>query len=121
VPRIADMHTPRRVERFTPAVAAYDGFLHLTYRTRRAGRAGFSNKVGTRYTVSTDEGATFSAERRLGPKGTLSFAATAGGIFLGDYMGLAASSAAVHAVWCLPLFTRGSPTHQTTWSATILR
>ena len=120
-PRIANTHTPNRVERFTPAIAAYGGFLHLTYRTRRATRFGLGNKVGIRYAVSSDDGVTFARERALGPNGALRFAATSRGVFLGDYMGLAASATAVHAVWCLPLPSRTSPTHQTTWSATILR
>jgi hypothetical protein len=120
-PRLVDTHAGRRTERFTPAVAAYGGFLHLTYRTRHATRLGFTPGVGMRYVVSSDDGATFSPERRLGRKGTVGSAATSQGAFLGDYMGLAASSGAVHAVWCLPLPSRISPTHQTTWSATILR
>jgi hypothetical protein len=120
-PLIVNTHAGRRTERFTPTVAAYGGFLHLTYRTRHATRLGFTPGVGMRYVVSTDDGATFSPERRLGRKGRVEFAAISRGAFLGDYMGLAASSGAVHAVWCLPLRSRRSPSHQTTWGATILR
>jgi hypothetical protein len=106
-------------DHFTPAVAAYGGFVHFLYRSRR----NLSPRVDARYVVSADGGSTFGPERRLGRTADLRFAAVAGGrAFLGDYAGLAASADAAHAVWCLPSRPHGTPPpHQTTWSATITR
>lgn len=104
---------------FRPAMAAYGGFVHVTYRT--PGRQ--PTTVALRYIVSSDNGTTFSRERKLGRTGNLAFAAQADSkTFLGDYMGVAASRDAAHAVWCLPSMPHGGAAmHQTTWSATILR
>ena len=107
------------VNHFTPAVAAHGGTVLVAYRARR----GTTPRVDMRYVVSTDGGATFSRERRLGRTTNLDYAATAGGLpFLGDYMGLAASADAAHAVWCVASSVRPPATqHQTTWSATLVR
>ena len=68
-----------------------------------------------------DGGTTSGRERRIGRRGRLDFAAkTDRGLFLGDYMGLAAGPDAVHAVWCLPLHGAGAPApHQATWTARV--
>jgi hypothetical protein len=108
------------VNHFTPAVAAYGGTILASYVTRK----GDESKVRTHYVVSTDGGASFGPERRLGGAGNLDFAATASGglSFLGDYMGLAMSADSAHAVWCRPSRPRDtSPQHQTAWSASIPR
>jgi hypothetical protein len=119
------VHQPdgrRTYDRFTPAVAAYGGFVHLTYRRRRVIEGVPSRFVETRYVVSLDGGLSFAPERRLGRRGNFDYAAvTTRGLFLGDYAGIAASRDAVHAVWCLPRPLRDADYHQTTWSATILR
>ena len=50
----------------------------------------------------------------------LTWAAEAGGKFLGDYMGLAAWAGVAHLVWCRSSMPPVPQTyHQTTWSATI--
>jgi len=104
---------------FTPAVAAHGGAVLVSYRTRR----GDTLRVDMRYVASPDGGATFGRERRLGRSTNLDFAATARGLpFLGDYMGLTASTDAVHAVWCVAFRGRLAATHhQTAWSATLVR
>src|SRR2546425_13345256 len=71
-------------------------------------------RVSMRYVASADDGVTFGQERRLGRTGDLTYAATAGGQqFLGDYIGVTASVATAHAVWCLsappPLRAAGGP------------
>lgn len=114
-----------RVDRFTPAVAAEEGALLVTYRARE----GQQNRVSMRSIVSVDAAASFGRERRIGSDGDLRFAAQAilGAspellFFLGDYMGLAMSRDAVYAVWCNPSRPRsGAGTHQTTWGARIPR
>ena len=103
---------------FTPAVAAFGGTVLVTYRARREG----SVRVDTRWIVSADGGVTFGRERRLGRPTDTRFAATVSGTiaFLGDYMGLALSGDAAHAVWCNASRPRAGTQHQTAWSATIL-
>ena len=115
------------VQRFTPAVAAWDRAVVVSFRSRVPDK----DRVFMRYVASADAGANFGRERKLGKAGNLQFAATVGDnlgavdlLFLGDYMGLAMSADAAHAVWCRPSRPRkDSPSlhHQTTWSATIPR
>ncbi len=110
----------RRSNHFTPAVAALGGTVLVIYRTR----VDDSVRIDTRSIASADGGATFTREQHLGRHADTRFAATSGGVdaFFGDYMGVALSADAGHAVWCSsshpPL---GTTHHQTTWSATILR
>ncbi len=114
--------TSRAFERFTPAVAAYGGFVHVTYRARPVIGGVPLPVVEMRYVGSADDGVTFGRERRLGRRGRLDFAAnTDRGLFLGDYMGLAAGPVAVHAVWCLPRHGAGAPApHEATWTARVM-
>jgi hypothetical protein len=120
--RVHPPDTRRLYDRFTPAVAAYGGYVHVTYRRRLVAGGVPSDFVENRYSVSADGGLSFASERRLGRRGDFDFAAvTTRGLFLGDYAGLAASPDAVHAVWCLPRPLLSAEYHQTTWGATILR
>jgi hypothetical protein len=108
------------LDHVTPAVAANGGFVHVTYRTRAKTSNGYAKSVDMRYIVSGDSGQTFGGELVLGPLTNLRWAATAGGLFLGDYMGVAASAGSVHAVWCRASRPLTPETyHQTTWSVTI--
>jgi hypothetical protein len=107
------------LDHLTPDVAAHSGFVHVVYRTRN-NAGGPSDLIAMRYIHSEDGGATFGGELRLGPKSDNDFAAEAGGIFYGDYMGVAASKRFVHPIWCLAGEPPGGGQyHQTTWSATI--
>ena len=109
---------------FTPDVSAYDGVVHVAYRTRDDSGATPSRFVQERYIVSTDGGKSFGGERVVGPRTNLRYAAVSGKdhAFLGDYMGVAATAGAAHLVWCAARRPSGGGTyHQTTWSATILR
>jgi len=80
----------------------------------------WSDFVIQRYSHSENDGVSYSIEIGVGPKTNLNFAAEAGGLFLGDYVGVAASDTRAHPVWCRAS-DPGFPTtyHQTTWSATI--
>ena len=114
-----------RLDHFNPAVAAYGDYVHVTYRTVRI-RDGVPVWVGMRRIVSADNGSTFGREHRLGRRANLDFAAVVapgGRKFFGDYMGLAASADAVHAVWCLPFHEHRAERaiHQTTFSAALFR
>ena len=117
--RVVNQDARRRPNHFTPAVAADDGTVIVTYRSRREG----SLRVDTRWAVSADGGATFGRARKLGRSTDVRFAASSGGdAFLGDYMGVTLTGDAAHAVWCNATRPRAAASqHQTTWSGTIVR
>jgi BNR/Asp-box repeat len=113
------------LDRFTPAVAADAGAVHVTYRTR--GANGTAASVSEDYIASTDGGRTFGFEHKVGPPSVLKWAAVDNGsppprAFLGDYMGLAATPRKAELLWCLsskpPL---SGQFHQTAWGATVSR
>jgi BNR/Asp-box repeat len=112
-------------DRFTPAVAADAGAVHITYRTR--GANGKALSVGEDYLVSTDGGKTFGREREVGPPSVLQWAAVSNEApppvaFLGDYMGVAATPRSAELIWCLSSKPPVSGKyHQTAWTATINR
>jgi hypothetical protein len=110
------------LDHLTPDVAAHNGFVHVTYLTRQKTGGIYTNMVDIRYIHSEDSGVTWAGELVLGPPSNLRWAAQAGGYFLGDYMGVAASGTAVHAVWCRSSKPPTPETyHQTAWSATVLK
>ena len=113
------------LDRFTPAVAADAGLVHITYRTR--GADGTAPTVAQDYIASADGGKTFGRELQVGPPSVLQWAAVSDEVpppvaFLGDYMGLAATPREAELIWCLsskPPVT--GLYHQTAWGATITR
>jgi hypothetical protein len=113
------------LDRFTPAVAADAGAVHVTFGTR--GRNGKAPTVTEDYISSTDGGRTFGFEHQVGPPSVLKYAAVSieGAppvAFLGDYAGLAATAGEVELSWCQsskpPVTGRF---HQITWGATVTR
>lgn len=118
-----------QLDHFTPAVAALNGIVHVTYRTRSTS-GGLSPLVDMRYIASADGGATFSGERVIGDPTDLHFASQTTTndclnppcYFLGDYMGVAASTQAVHPVWCRAFQDPAMPTarNESTWSSRVL-
>jgi hypothetical protein len=113
------------LDRFTPAVAAAAGAVHITYRTR--GANGTAASVSEDYIASADGGRTFGYERQVGPASVLKWAAVSDEApppvaFLGDYMGLAATPKTAELFWCLSSKPPVSGQyHQTAWGATITR
>ena len=113
------------LDRFTPAVAADAGTVHVTYRTR--GASGTAASVSEDYIASTDGGKTFGYEHQVGPPSVLRWAAVSNEApppvaFLGDYMGLAATPRTAELFWCLSSKPPVSGQyHQTAWSATVTR
>jgi hypothetical protein len=113
------------LDRFTPAVAASAGAVHITYRTR--GANGTAASVSEDYIASTDGGATFGYEHQVGPPSVLKWAAVSDEApppvaFLGDYMGLAATPKTAELFWCLSSKPPVSGQyHQTAWGATVTR
>jgi hypothetical protein len=109
------------IDHLDMGIAANNHAVHVFYQTRQY-NGSFSKYVGTSYIHSENDGTSYSGELVIGPKADLKYAAQAGGLFLGDYLGITASATSAHPVWC-----RSSPPpieetyHQTTWSAVILR
>jgi hypothetical protein len=102
-------------------IAANNHFVHVFYQTRGNNGQGYSKFVGTSYVHSEDDGVTYVGEIAVGPKSDLTYAAQAGGLFLGDYLGITASGTTAHPVWCRSSKPEIVETyHQTTWSAVIL-
>ncbi len=111
----------RVLDQFTPAVAAFGGFVHVSYFTRERSPGQF-DRVFLNETTGAEPGLAFGPQLTLGPSGDLRFAAVSGRQrFLGDYLGLAANASSVHAVWCLPTPALPGPQHQAAYSGTVLR
>jgi hypothetical protein len=111
------------VDHFTPAVAAHAGHVWVSFLVRDY-VGGPADRVFERFALSTNDGKTFGPAETLGFAIDLNFAATVsfnGTKFLGDYMGMAASSDSGHALWCRSSRWSGGLTsqHQTTWAATM--
>jgi hypothetical protein len=109
------------LEHMTTAIGALNHRIDVSYYVRRKVGTEFGLTVRERYSVSTDDGATFGGEVTIGPPLDLTWSADAGGFyFLGDYAGVASAPSAAHPVWCRssrPLVPK--PYHQTTWTATV--
>jgi hypothetical protein len=103
-------------------LAANNHVVHAFYLVRKNNGGVWSNFVVQRYSHSEDDGVTYTSEIPVGPKTDLTFAAEAGGKFLGDYIGIAASATMAHPVWCRASQPAQQQTyHQTTWSAVVFR
>lgn len=113
------------LDRFTPAVAANNGAVIVSYRTR--GANGTAPTVTENYVASGNGGRTFGFERQVGPPSVLKWAAVSieGAppvAFYGDYMGLAMTRDTAELIWCrsaAPPVT--GKFHQTAWGATVTR
>ena len=103
-------------------LAALNHVVHAFYLVRKNSGGVWSNFVVQRYSHSEDDGVTYSSEIPVGPKTDLTYAAQAGGKFLGDYIGIAAGLTTAHPVWCRASRPPQPETyHQTTWSAVIIQ
>ena len=72
------------------------------------------------YVSSSDGGTTWSDETLLGRPANLTWAAQAGGYFLGDYNSVATANARVYPVWCRSFRPQHPETyHQATWVAVV--
>lgn len=111
------------LDHVTPSIAANGGFVHVGYFARPFQNGQYSSILTRRYVHSEDGGATFGGELKLGSKIDLTWAAVAGGKFLGDYTGMAASPGKAHDVWCRSSKPpkQGAQYHQTAWSATVVK
>jgi hypothetical protein len=111
------------VAHFIPAVAIGSGRVYVTYRRRNAGPGAFVDIV---MQTSSDGGATFGPPVLLAGPSIMAFAPVTYGqfaqpsVFLGDYMGLAASGGRWYAAWAQAgLFLDGTPgrSHQRLYAA----
>jgi hypothetical protein len=104
-----------------PSVAARGGRVHVVYFTREVRQGRPSRLLQLRSITSSDGGATFRAERTIGPPVDLRFAALVRPDrtrFVGDYVGLAVSTRSLLIVWSRS-FGPASPAgfHVTVWAA----
>jgi hypothetical protein len=81
-------------------VSAYGGRVFVSYGTRDT-TVENSRFVQQQLSTSYDAGAHFGQEISVGPLSDLRYAAVAGGIFPGDYIGSAATHGRVYMVWCV--------------------
>jgi len=109
------------IERVNVDVAAYSGQVFVSYGSRdttvESGRF-----VQQQLSTSYDGGAHFGPPISLGPLSDLRYAAEAGGLFPGDYIGSAATRGRVYAVWCRSSLP-ADPTaafHQTMYGAVLI-
>jgi hypothetical protein len=107
------------VEEINVAVSALGGEVFVSYgvRTDPDNNGGF---VQQKLATSFDGGATFASTMNLGPVSALQWAAQAGGLFPGDYIGAAVSGQWLYLVWCVSSRPPTPATfHQTLFSATL--
>jgi hypothetical protein len=108
------------VQQVNVTVVANRGRVFVSYGTRtdRTNNFGF---VQQELSYSNDQGTTFSAPIALGPLSALQYAAVAGGLFPGDYIGASISGHDLYLVWCVS----SKPTdptaryHQTLWAGVL--
>ncbi|MGB9377857.1 MAG: sialidase family protein [Mycobacteriales bacterium] len=80
-------------------VTAFAGRAFVSYGTRNTRVAG-GRYVQQQISASYNGGRSFGAPISVGGRSDLRYAAQAGGIFPGDYIGTAAGPGKVYAVWC---------------------
>ena len=78
-----------------------DGVIHVVwYDTRGVGGSATNGEINLFYTSSSDGGDTWSANERVSAQGFVPNSGDQfGGAFIGDYNGIAATTAAAHPVW----------------------
>jgi hypothetical protein len=101
-------------------VAAHGGRVFVSYGTRDAGSSG-GQYIQQRISSSYDAGAHFGPGIAVAPPSDTRYAAMAGGIFPGDYIGTAAAAGRVYAVWCRssPPPSSSATYHQTLYAAVL--
>ena len=95
-------------------VATYAGVLAVSY--------GLTDGASSRqYVETSNNGRAFSAPLAVGPTSDYTYAARAGGIFPGDYIGTALRGGVLYAVWCVsgPPPTAGATYHQVEYAGTL--
>lgn len=100
-------------------VAAYRGQVFVASSTRDL--TDQDGRYAQQEVSVSPDGIHFAAPIKLGPLSDLRYAAQAGGIFPGDYMGSSATHGRYYSVWCRSS-TPPDPSaqyHQTMWSATL--
>jgi hypothetical protein len=119
--------SPRRVNRgsgdaqaVNVDVSAYGGTLGVTYGLTNPdiNRGRYAHQY---VATSRDHGAIFSPAVVLGPRIDYAYAAQAGGIFPGDYIGSAMRGDRMYAVWCVSSnpHRAGARFHQVVYGATL--
>lgn len=101
-------------------VAAYAGTVSVSYGLTNADTR--KRRFAQQYiATSRTSGASFGTPIGLGPRSNYAYAARAGGIFPGDYIGTAMTRGRLYAVWCVSSkpTTAGARYHQVVYGATL--
>jgi len=123
-PSLLSGATDNPIDRATPGVGAYGGFVAATWFHRYDDPTGGIH-LNRGFTFSADAGATWSKVRMIGcHKRNLSIdvpdAATVGGqAFLGVYQSVLTTPAEGHPLWTVSLPPKTDPHLQGTWTATM--
>lgn len=102
-------------------VAAFRGRVFVSYGSRVVANARSTRYVQQKMSASYDRGRSFGAPLALGPRSDLEYAAFAGALFPGDYIGTAATGNRVYLAWArssAPPSGAGRY-HQTIYAATL--
>jgi len=103
-------------------VAAYNGRVFVSYGSRNATTATRSRYVQQKLSSSYDAGASFGSAVALGARSDLRYAAVAGGLFPGDYIGSAAAGNRLYLAWARSSRPSAGQTirpHQSMYAATL--
>jgi hypothetical protein len=110
--------TDKTIQHVNVDVAAYHGRVFVSYATRDLTLSS-GRYLQQDLSSSYDAGRSFGSPLPLGPLSDLKYAAVAGGLFPGDYIGLSATDSVVATAWCVSS-TPPSPFaayHQVLWAA----
>jgi hypothetical protein len=109
------------VTRVNVDVVADKGTVYVTYGTRTHAND-HGGYVQQQLSSSTDGGLNFAAPMSIGPRSALQYAAQAGGLFPGDYIGAALSNGRLYVTFArssTPPLHSDSPYHQVIWGVTL--
>jgi hypothetical protein len=103
----------------TPDVAADNGKVFVSYRTRDHESSGNTRLINFVLASSFDGGSTF-AVRAIGPQSDITYAATTDGGFAypGHYSGSAAANGRLYTAWAVSGARGAQTTHQSVYAAT---
>jgi hypothetical protein len=112
-----------QVDQLTPAIAAYDGSVYITYLRRDETSSTSAASARVVLMASQNHESTFHRVAALGPPSTLADAAYSynpPAAFLGDYTGLAIDAHGIYAAWevASPSPSKAAQ-HQVTWAVVL--
>jgi hypothetical protein len=99
-PTVVDINNRATRNSVNVDVAAYAGTVSVSYGLTNADTS--KGRFARQYiATSRTSGASFGTPIGVGPRSNYAYAAKAGGIFPGDYIGTAMTRGRLYAVWCV--------------------